>query len=62
MIKIDGNWKAGYTIDLHTISSVYLGDNLDGQPQFDNDRSEMGELINRLKYHSDELKLKVSMS
>lgn len=54
MIKIDGNWKAGYAIDLHTISSVYLGDNPDGQPQFDNDRSEMGELINRLKYHSDE--------
>ncbi len=54
MIKIDGNWKAGYAIDLHTISSVYLGDNLDGQPQFDNDRSEIGELINRLKYHSDE--------
>ncbi len=54
MIKIDGNWKAGYAIDLHTISSVYLGDNLDGKPQFDNERSEMGELINRLKYHSDE--------
>lgn len=54
MIKIDGNWKAGYAIDLHTISSVYLGDNFDGQPQFDNERSEMGELINRLKYHSDE--------
>ena len=42
MIKIDGNWKAGYAIDLHTISSVYLGDNPDGQPQFDNERSEMG--------------------
>lgn len=54
MIKIDGNWKAGYAIDLHTISSVYLGDNLDGKPQFDNERSEMGELINRLKYHSDQ--------
>jgi len=54
MIKIDGNWKAGYAIDLHTISSVYLGDTPDGQPQFENDRSEMGELINRLKYHSDE--------
>jgi competence protein ComFC len=54
MIKIDGNWKAGYAIDLHTISSVYLGDNFDGKPQFDNERSEMGELINRLKYHSDE--------
>ena len=54
MIKIDGNWKAGYAIDLHTISSVYLGDNLEGQPQFNNDRSEMGELINRLKYHFDE--------
>jgi predicted amidophosphoribosyltransferase len=54
MIKIDGNWKAGYAIDLHNISSIYLGDSFDGQPQFDNDRSEMGELINRLKYHSDE--------
>lgn len=55
MIKIDGNWKAGYAIDLHTISSVYLGDNPDGQPQFENDRSEIGELVNRLKYHSDEM-------
>ena len=54
MIRIDGNWKAGYAIDLHTISSIYLGDNFDGQPQFDNERSEMGVLINRLKYHSDE--------
>lgn len=54
MIKIDGNWKAGYAIDLHTISSVYLGDNPDGQPKFDNERSDMGELINRLKYHSNE--------
>ncbi len=55
MIKIDGNWEAGYAIDLHTISSVYLGDNFDGQPQFDNERSEMGELINRLKYHYDKI-------
>ncbi len=53
MIRIDGNWKAGYAIDLYTISSIYLGNNFDGKPQFDNERSEMGELINRLKYHSD---------
>ena len=55
MIKIDGNWKAGYAIDLHTISSIYLGDAPDGQPQFENDRSEIGELVNRLKYHADEM-------
>lgn len=52
-IKIDGNWSAGFAIDLHTISSVYLGIDDYGRKQFDNERSEIGELVNKLKYHSD---------
>ena len=40
-IRIFGNWKEGFAFDLHTISSVYLGDNEYGHPVFDTKRSEM---------------------
>ena len=52
-IEIDGNWTAGFAIELHTISSVYLGIDEYGKKHFDNERSEMGELVNKLKYHFD---------
>lgn len=52
-IEIDGNWDAGFSIELHTIRSTYLGVNEYGRDQFDTEYSEMGELINKLKYHPD---------
>lgn len=52
-VKIPGRWRDGYALDYHTLSSAYLGDDEYGHPQFDTRRSEVGELLYRLKYHSD---------
>lgn len=52
--KIAGNWRSGYALDVHTTDSVYIGDNAYGHPQFDNTYSELGALLNRLKYKSDQ--------
>ncbi len=51
--QIKGNWTSGYALDLHTLSSEFIGYNEYGHEQFDNEYSDMGELLNRLKYKSD---------
>ena len=50
---ISGAWKEGFTLDLHTLSSDHIGDDEYGHPQFDTKRSEMGELLYKLKYNED---------
>jgi len=50
---IEGNWAKGIAFDLHTLSSEYLGQDENGHDQFDNKRSEMGELVYQLKYKND---------
>ncbi len=52
--RIPGRWREGYALDFHTIRSEYLGDDEYGHPQFHNTRSEVGELLYRLKYRSDQ--------
>jgi hypothetical protein len=42
---IKGNWTAGWAMDLHTVS---CSKNSDGS--FDTVRSEIGELVYKLKY------------
>ena len=51
--KLEGNWEKGMAYDLHTLSSVYLGQDENGHDRFDNKRSEMGELVYQLKYRDD---------
>ena len=51
--KLDGSWDAGFALHKHTLSSVYLGDNESGHPQFDTTRSEPGEALFQLKYRGD---------
>jgi len=51
--KLTGSWTAGYVLDLHTISSVLIGYDEYGQAQFDTTYSEVGSLLNRLKYRHD---------
>lgn len=48
-----GVWDLGYSLDKHTVSSVYTGDNQWGHPEFDTTRSEAGEALFRLKYRFD---------
>jgi competence protein ComFC len=51
--EIKGSWDQGYVLDVHTISSTMIGYNEFGHPDFDTVRSQLGELVYRLKYKSD---------
>jgi len=51
--QILGKWRQGYALDLHTLSSVPIGENEFGHMQYDTTRSEVGELLFRLKNRSD---------
>ncbi|HEY9085260.1 MAG TPA: hypothetical protein VIN40_04895 [Candidatus Tyrphobacter sp.] len=51
--RIMGRWKQGFALDLHTISSVPLGYNEFGHMQFETTRTELGDLLYRLKYASE---------
>ena len=46
--KLNGNWKAGWALDLHTLKSIPLGDR-----KFDTTYTEIGLSLNHLKYHQD---------
>jgi competence protein ComFC len=52
-IEITGPWNKGLSFALHTTSSTYLGVDESGHDRFENTRSEMGELVYRLKYKVD---------
>lgn len=51
--EIRGSWDQGYVLDVHTISSTMIGYNEFGRPEFDTLRSELGEMVYRLKYKGD---------
>ncbi len=53
-VKIPGRWREGYALDFHVVSSTFLGHDEYGHAQFDNKHSEIGELLYRLKYKSDQ--------
>jgi len=46
--QIQGNWKAGWALDIHTIKSIPLGDG-----KFDTTYTETGKALNELKYHQN---------
>jgi predicted amidophosphoribosyltransferase len=52
-IALEGNWHKGYAFDVHTLSSTYLGPDEHGHDKWENTRSEMGELVYKLKYRQD---------
>ena len=49
-IRLVGNWTEGYSMDVHTIRSIYLGVDEYGHSKYDTTRSEIGELLYQLKY------------
>jgi len=57
--KIKGKWTCGYSLDLHTLSSDCIGYDEYGHPLYDTERSEIGELLYRLKYKSDKSVLRI---
>ena len=51
--KMRGPWDNGISLDKHTLSSVYTGDNEYGHPTFDTTRTDVGESLYQLKYKHD---------
>jgi predicted amidophosphoribosyltransferase len=53
-LRLTGPWADGYVLEKqHTLSSEFLGHDSYGNPQFDSKRSELGELVFRLKNRND---------
>lgn len=50
--EIHGNWRAGWALDIHTVSSRPLPDG-----GYDTERTEFGELVFQLKYRDDRTKI-----
>lgn len=55
--KLSGNWKDGYALAKHILKSTFLGENEYGYPQFETQRSQLGEAVFQLKYRSDKSKI-----
>ncbi len=51
--RILGKWTQGFALDVHTLSSIPVGYNEYGHMQFDTTRSDVGELLFRLKNRAD---------
>jgi competence protein ComFC len=51
--RLNGPWDLGYALDIHIVSSTFLGYDGAGHARFDSVRSPIGELLYRLKYRSD---------
>lgn len=51
--KVDGPWADGRVLDLHSTGSEFLGYDEYGHEQFATRRTEVGELLYRLKYRAD---------
>jgi competence protein ComFC len=52
--RILGKWRDGFALDIHTLSSIPIGYNEYGHMQLDTTRSELGDLLYRLKFKSDD--------
>jgi len=52
-IKIEGNWDIGYPLDIHTVSSQFIGYDEEGKQKFETERSQLGELVYKLRYRFD---------
>jgi competence protein ComFC len=48
--RIPGRWSRGFSLDIHTTSSELIGHEEYGHPRFESKRSELGELLYKLKF------------
>jgi competence protein ComFC len=55
--KLRGPWASGYALDVHSTGSEFLGYDEFGHEQYDTKRTEMGELLYRVKYKGDDAAL-----
>src|SRR3954447_17501447 len=55
--QLKGPWREGYALDVHSTGSEFLGYDEYGHEQFDTKRTDVGELLYRVKYKGDEAAL-----
>ena len=53
ILKMEGGWDLGYSLDKHTLSSTPIGHYPSGRVQYDTVRPEAGEALFQLKYRND---------
>src|ERR1700722_19344324 len=58
--EIQGAWRRGWTLDVHTVSSEFLGYDANGIAQFETARSPLGELLYQLKYRGQQTRPQVA--
>ena len=51
--KLQGPWDGGYALDIHTVSSTFLGYDGAGHARYDTTYSPVGEFLYRLKSKTD---------
>src|SRR5438105_5585856 len=59
-VVIQGAWRLGWALDLHTTSSEFLGYDANGHPQFQTTRSPLGELLYQLNYRGQQTATQVA--
>ena len=52
-----GNWAHGWALAQHTVRSTADGPNSNTHPEFDTERTELGEALYKLKYRADHTQL-----
>lgn len=57
--EIKGKWAHGWALDVHTINSFPVGCNPFGHTIWDTTRSEIGELLYKLKYNNDSSQIEI---
>lgn len=57
--KIVGSWDVDYSLDKHSIGSVFTGNNEYGHPTFDTTRTEVGEALFQLKNRSGQSQVNI---
>jgi len=50
-VAIHGPWTQGWALDLHTLSSLFVGDDAFGHPQFENKKSLMALTLTKTRSH-----------
>lgn len=55
--KLRGPWTSGYALDVHSTGSEFLGYYEYGHEQYETHRTDLGELLYRVKYKGDDAAL-----
>jgi predicted amidophosphoribosyltransferase len=51
-IELHGIWTEGFALDRHVVSSTFIGEDAFGHPQYDTQRTPIGEALYQFKYRN----------